>query len=173
MLAGQRYNRFQLLLRSWIERRGWRNELLDGSLASVLEPAVVFANRAMTRLHRKALKRGAHFRDLDSEARHQLRINLKKLRYTAELFQGAFNRSADARDYLTCLSRLQDMLGRDNDEAVTEPFLRTLSLNTTGPEVHRTIGAVMGWQARDGIAVRSALYRHWRQFKAMQPFWSN
>jgi inorganic triphosphatase YgiF len=170
MLASQRYNRFQLLLRSWIERRGWRNELLDGSLAPLLEPAVAFANRAMTRLHRKALKRGAHFRHLESEARHRLRIDLKKLRYTAELFQGAYKRNTDARDYLTFLSRLQDMLGHDSDEAMTEPFLRILSLDTTTPEVHRTIGAVMGWQARNGVAVRSALHRHWREFKATQPF---
>jgi len=173
MLASQRYNRFQLLLRSWIERRGWRNELLDGSLAPLLEPAMEFANRAMARLHRKVLKRGAHFRHLDSEARHQLRIGLKKLRYTAELFQGAYNRSTDARDYLACLSKLQDVLGRDSDEAMTEPFLRTLSLDATAPEVHRTIGAVMGWQAHDCIAVQSALHRHWRQFKAIQLFWSN
>jgi inorganic triphosphatase YgiF len=172
-LASQRYNRFQLLLRRWIEMRGWRNELPGGSLALLLEPAAEFAGRTMMRLHRKALKSGSHFRRLDPAARHQLRIALKKLRYTTELFNGVHNGSNNAKDYRICLSRLQDMLGHDNDAAMTQPFLRTLSLECATPEVHRTIGVVMGWQARDRIAGRSSLHWHWQRFKAIQPFWSN
>jgi CHAD domain-containing protein len=173
MLASQRYNRFRLLLRCWIEMRGWRNELPGGSLAPLLEPAAKFADRTMMRLHRKALKSGTHFRHLDPSARHQLRIALKKLRYTTELFHGVHNGSSDAKGYLTCLFTLQDMLGHDNDAAMTQPFLRTLSLEPATPEVHRAIGVVMGWQARDRIAVRSSLHKHWQRFKAIQPFWSN
>jgi CHAD domain-containing protein len=172
MLACRRYNRFHLLLRSWVEGHGWRNEPAGGSLPMLLDPAAEFASGAMTRLHRKALKCGAHFRHLDSEARHQLRIALKKLRYTAELFHGVHDGS-HAKTYLSCLSKLQDALGRDNDGAMTQPFLRTLSLDTTAPEVHRTIGAVMGWLARDRIATRPALHRRWQQFRVMRPFWSN
>jgi inorganic triphosphatase YgiF len=172
MLASRRYNRFQLLLRSWIEGHGWRNELAGGSLPLLLDPAAEFAGGAMTRLHRKALKCGAHFGHLDTEARHQLRIALKKLRYTAELFHG-LHHGSHAKNYLSCLSKLQDVLGRDNDGAMTQPFLRTLSLDITTPEVHQTIGAVMGWQARDRIATRPALRRRWQQFRVMQQFWSN
>jgi inorganic triphosphatase YgiF len=170
-LTDQRYNRFQLLLRSWIERRGWRNALTDGSLAPLLEPTVEFADRATTRLRRKALESGAHFRNLDTAARHRLRIALKKLRYTIELFQELYNGGNGAKDYLASLSALQDVLGRDHDSATTEPLLLTLSLNATTPAVHRSIGVVMGWQAHDRIAVRPTLHKQWKQFKAMPPFW--
>src|SRR5262249_5140557 len=72
-LAGPRYNRFQLSLRHWIEARGWRNELESGSLAVLLEPAPTLADRVLTRVHHRAMKRGAHFRHLQPEQRHKLR----------------------------------------------------------------------------------------------------
>jgi CHAD domain-containing protein len=170
-LASQRYNRFQLSLRYWIESRGWRNELPSGSLALLLEPATEFAGRVLSRLHRKALQRGVHFRHLNAEGRHQLRIALKKLRYAAEFFHSLRDRS-DGR-YLTCLATLQDALGHDNDATTTQPFLYALSLHPVMPEVQRAIGALMGWQARDRIAVQTVLRRQWQQFKAIKPAWQN
>ena len=122
-LASKRYSRFQLSLRQWVEFKGWRDELESGSLAVLLEPASAFVGRVLTRLHSKALKRGAHFRYLRPEARHQLRIALKKLRYAVEFFQGLHGGSAEAKRYLGCLARLQDALGHDNDASMTWPFL--------------------------------------------------
>jgi triphosphatase len=170
-LASTRYSRFHLSLRHWIESRGWRNELESKSLAALLEPAPAFAARALTRLHGKALKRGAHFRQLRPEGRHQLRIALKKLRYATEFFYGLHGGSPDAKGYLGCLAKLQDALGHGNDASMTWPFLCTLTKDSVTPEVQRTIGAVMGWQARDGIEVERTLREHWRQFKAMRTFW--
>jgi len=170
-LASQRYNRFQLSLRYWIESRGWRNELPSGSLALLLEPAAEFAGRVLSRLHRKALQRGAHFRHLDAEGRHQLRIALKKLRYATEFFHSLRGRSDG--HYLTCLATLKDALGRDNDAATTQPFLDALSLHPVMPEVQRAIGALMGWQARDRIAVQATLRRQWQRFRAIKLLWRN
>ena len=170
-LASTRYSRFQLSFRHWIESRGWRNELDSGSLAVLLEPASTLAGRVLSRLHRKALKRGAHFRELRPDARHQLRISLKKLRYAAEFFQGLHGGGGEAKAYLGCLATLQDALGHDNDASMTWPFLRTLARDPVTPEVQRCIGAVMGWQARDRIEVGWTLRRHWRRFKSMPTFW--
>jgi CHAD domain-containing protein len=130
-----------------------------------------FAGRVLTRLHRKALQRGAQFRHLHPEARHQLRIALKKLRYTTEFFQGLFDRGDQAKDYLTCLSALQDALGHENDATMTQPLLAALPLDAVTPEVQMAVGALMGWQARDRIAVRAPLRGYWRRFKSIQPFW--
>ncbi len=170
-LASKRYSRFQLSLRHWIESKGWRNELESRSLAVLLEPAPAFAGRALTRLHGKALRRGAHFRHLRPEARHQLRIALKKLRYATEFFQGLRGEGAEAKGYFGCLAGLQDALGHDNDASMTWPFLYTLARDPATPEVQRTIGAIMGWQARDRIEVGRTLRKHWRYFKAMPTFW--
>jgi inorganic triphosphatase YgiF len=172
-LAGQRYNRFQLSLRRWIESRGWRNELDSSSLAALLEPAPAFATRVLTRLHRKALRRGAHFGQLPAEARHQVRIALKQLRYAMEFFQGLHGEHDKAKNYIGCLAKLQNALGHDNDATMTWPHLSTVARDAITPEVQRTIGAVMGWQARDGLETGKTLRKHWRRFKSMPPFWAN
>ena len=172
-LASTRYSRFHLSLRHWIESKGWRNELENKSLAVLLEPAPAFAARDLTRLHGKAVKRGAHFRQLRPEARHRLRIALKKLRYAMEFFQGLHGGDPRAKGYLECLAKLQDILGHDNDAAMTRPLLCTLARDPATPEVQRAVGSVMGWQARDGAEVRRTLRKHWRRFKAMPTFWAS
>jgi CHAD domain-containing protein len=169
-LASQRYNRFQLSLRHWIELRGWRNELGGRSLSVLLDPAPVFAGRALTWLHRKALSRGAHFRHLGPEARHELRIALKKLRYAAEFFRALYGES-ETRNYIGCLARLQGALGHDNDASMTWPLLGTLLQDPVPPDVQRTIGVVMGWQARDRVDTITTLREQWRRFKATPSFW--
>jgi inorganic triphosphatase YgiF len=163
-LVSRRYNRFQLSLRQWIESRGWRSELPSGSLGLLLEPAAEFAERVLSQLHRKALQRGVHIRQLDAAGRHQLRIALKKLRYATEFFQSLRHRGD--RDYLASLASLQDALGRDNDAETTQPFVNALSLQPVLPEVQRAIGALMGWQARDRIAAQTTLRKQWQRFKA-------
>ncbi len=171
-LASQRYNRFQLSLRQWIETRRWRNELENQSLAVLLEPAPTFACRSLTRLHRKVLKRGEHFRRLEPSARHRVRVELKKLRYVIEFFRGALAEDAKAKAYVGHLAQLQDDLGHDNDASVAWPFLCALARDSMTPDVQRSIGVVMGWQARGRLAV-GRLHKSWQQFKAMPTFWSD
>jgi inorganic triphosphatase YgiF len=171
-LASKRYSRFHLSLRHLIESRGWRNELASGSLAVLLQPAPAFAARVLTRWHRNALKRGAHFRHLHPDARHRLRVALKKLRYAVEFFQAAYGDAGDPKAYLGCLEKLQDALGHANDASVAWPFLCTLAGDRLTPEAQRTVGVVMGWQARDRLEVGWTLRKDWRRFKTMPAFWA-
>lgn len=171
-LASQRYNRFQLSLRQWIESRGWRSEVENHSLAVLLEPAPAFAGRILTRLHRKAIKRGAHFRRLEPTERHRLRVELKKLRYAIEFFREALKENAKAKHYIGRLADLQDELGHDNDARVAWPLLSALAREGITPDVQRTIGVVMGWQAHGRLAA-GRLQKSWRQFKTMPTIWSD
>lgn len=169
-LASRRYNRFQLSLRRWIEMRGWRNELRDQSLAVLLEPAPVLACRILTRMHRKVLKQGQHFRDLDAVAWHRVRVELKKFRYAIEFFQGALGESARLRSYISHLAQLQDDLGRYNDASTAGPFLSALARGSAGADVQRSIGVVAGWQARSRLEI-GGVHKSWQQFKSMPTFW--
>jgi triphosphatase len=171
-LADARYNRFHLSFSRWIGCRGWRNELENKSLAVLLEPAPTLAARVLTQLHRKAIKQGRQFRHLQPEARHRLRIALKKLRYATEFFNALFGDDVATKSYLSCLAKLQNALGHANDAAIAQPFLSALASDHAAPEIQRTIGAVIGWQARDRIETEKTLHKHWRQFKAMPTFWS-
>jgi CHAD domain-containing protein len=170
-LASRRYNRFQLSVRHWIESRSWRNELDGRPLARLMEPAPRFASRVLTQLRRKTLKRGAHFEHLHAEARHDVRIAVKKLRYAAEFFHNLFRGNDKAEEFTGCLAHLQGALGHDSDASTTWPLLRTIAHDSAMPEVQRAVGVVIGWQARDRIASGRRLRKLWRQFENMPVFW--
>jgi triphosphatase len=171
-IAQPRYNRFQLSLSRWLACHGWRNELDGRPIAVLTEAAPVFAERVLARSYRKALRRGAHFASLAPKERHKLRIALKKLRYAAEFFQVLYANETTLKRFLKCVSHFQDALGHDNDVTTTHPLLQVLITgDPMAPEVHRAIGVVIGWQARDRIAVHKSLRKLWRKFKTMPAFW--
>ena len=166
-----RCGRFLLSLGHLVERRGWRNEIDSEALAVLSQPMPALADKILTRLHRKALRRGAHFRQLNTGAQHDLRIDLKKLRYAAELFSPLYATQAPAKRYVSRLATLQSSLGRARDIAGTRSLLDAIRQDDQ-PALQLAIGAVAGWQARDRIAVAKTLRRRWRRFKATQAFWS-
>jgi triphosphatase len=170
VLADPRCNRFLLSLGSLVERRGWRNEIDSEALAALSQPIAVLADKILTRLHRKARRRGAHFRQLDIGAQHDLRIDLKKLRYAAEFFLPLYGTPAPAKRYVRRLTRLQASLGRVRDIASTRMMLEAIRQDDQ-PALDLAIGAVAGWQARDQMAVAKTLRKRWRRFKATPTFW--
>ena len=170
VLADPRCSRFLLSLGCLVERRGWRNEIDSEALAALSLPMPTLANKILARLHRKALRRGAHFRQLNVDAQHDLRIDLKKLRYAAEFFLPLYPMHAPARRYARRLARLQTSLGRVRDIASTRVLLDTIRQEDQ-PALHLAIGAVAGWQAHDQIAAARTLRKRWRRFKATPAFW--
>jgi triphosphatase len=170
-LMDPRYTRFQLSLRRWIERRSWRTDIPGEALDALTEPASGLAVRVLERLHRKAVKKGAHFDRLEPEARHDLRVTLKKLRYAAEFFLPVFAGQASAKRYVTRLSKLQDALGHANDSTAMRSLLSVAVQAAPTLDVHRAAGALIGWVARDQLAVAKSLRKRWREFKATPGFW--
>ncbi|HET7881109.1 MAG TPA: CHAD domain-containing protein [Acetobacteraceae bacterium] len=172
-LGDVRYSRFQLSMLHWIQSKAWRNELRSAPLAVLLEPAGDFGARTLAKLHRKALKRGAHFRHLPPDRRHKVRIALKNLRYATEFFRDAQPAEAGWKDYLRGVEDLQEALGHDNDASMTAPLLSMLAQDEPSAGVSGAIGAVMGWQARGRLAEGKRLRRQWRRFKTATTPWSS
>jgi inorganic triphosphatase YgiF len=170
VLADPRCSRFLLSLGQLVERRGWRNKIDSEALAALSLPMPTLANKILARLHRKALKRGAHFRQLNVDAQHDLRIDLKKLRYAAEFFLPLYATHASARRYARRLARLQTSLGRARDIASSRVLLDAIRQEDQSV-LHLAIGAVAGWQARDRVAVAETLRKKWRRFKTTPTFW--
>ena len=171
VLADPRCSRFLLTLGHLVERRGWRNEIDSEALAALAQPIPALADKILTRLHRKALKRGGHFRQLSAGAQHDLRIDIKKLRYAAEFFLPLYASQGPAKRYVSRLARLQTGLGRARDIANSRILLDTIRQDDE-PALQLAVGAVAGWQARDRIALAKTLRRRWRRFKATPAFWS-
>jgi triphosphatase len=171
------YTSFVLRFAEWIETRGWRRdeEWPDGGGTPFERPAVQLANQLLAHRERKALKRGHEFENLAPPERHQLRIALKKLRYTAEFFESLYPRKRTDR-YINALKRLQDGLGHLNDVAVAERLVADLlGRPATGKRNEAWQGAagiVLGWHARSACAVEKKAFKKWNEFIGHKRFWN-
>ncbi|WP_342151446.1 CHAD domain-containing protein [Methylorubrum sp. SB2] len=100
---------------AWIEAGPWRRSGTERE-----RPAPKFAAEVLERLRRRIKRRGRRLDRLEPEARHQVRIEAKKLRYGAEFFAGLYAEGKARRRhraFVAALAALQDHLGALNDIA--------------------------------------------------------
>jgi len=138
-----------------------------------LKPALStrkFAIGALDKLIGRVLRRGRDVLNLSDEARHSLRISLKKLHYGAEFFGSLFDRPRKMRSYIDRVSKLQDILGAQNDAAMAKHFLDKLCETSDG-RTDRASGFVLGWYARGKSAADEKLSGAWKKFRGSKPFW--
>jgi triphosphatase len=117
-------------LAEWIATGDW----LAAPAASEARdrPLSDFAVEALDRYRRRLKKRGRGLSSLDDEMRHEVRIQAKKLRYSAEFFAPLFpgeGKTHRRKVFLGALEDLQNDLGKLNDLAVTPGLLDQLGLS--------------------------------------------
>jgi triphosphatase len=85
-IQSSRYFSLLARMRRWLSNKSWRE---GGNVTrnSLVEPTVKLAGRLLAKRRKAVLKLGRDFKKLSPQERHQLRIALKKLRYTAEFFR--------------------------------------------------------------------------------------
>jgi inorganic triphosphatase YgiF len=176
-LASQRYADLALNLAAWIERRGWRGEADAGARARQEEEVGAFAGAVLRRRHRQVRKRGKGFATLDPEARHELRIALKKLRYGTDFFAGLFPEAKRAARFRKAMARIQDRLGHLNDVAVASRLVHELVDPLPPDDGHaRTAalggGELVGWYAHQVAALEPETVAAWEAFEGLEPFWT-
>lgn len=169
LIADQRTSRFLLGLGAWIEQRGWRGEASPEALAVLAEPAASFAAGTLSALHGKVVKRGRHFKSMEPEARHRLRIAAKKLRYATEFLAPIFGDEKRLRRYAGALAELQDQLGRFNDMATTARIVSGFGDDPAARS--QAAGAVIGWQAQGLTTAEPSLREAWHDFRRATPPW--
>ena len=160
--------RFVLTLQAFLARRAWRNALSGAELSRLTEPASLFAGKTLERLHKRALKRGRGLLQKSPKERHEVRIVLKNIRYTAEFFSSFF---AGARPYIRAVAKLQDGLGAFNDAASATQHLQDAEA-AAGPQVAKAAGIILGWCGRGAANADDNLRQTWKAFKQTRPFWA-
>jgi CHAD domain-containing protein len=174
-IEGDDYTRFALRFGQWLESRAWqlgRSETMRERGAASIS---VFAAKSLKKRYARVLADGKNFADLPVAARHELRITLKKCRYTAEFFAPLFTRKA-TKPFVRALKDLQDDLGHMNDIATAEMLLADL-LAKPGKrddpvELGRAAGLVIGWHARGVADLDQELVSRWEAFKEHRKFWT-
>jgi CHAD domain-containing protein len=167
LLADPATSRFVLNLEVFLARHGWRNGVPAEALESLTAPAVEFAAANLLRLHRKVRKRGKHILSLGPHERHLVRIELKKLRYAADLFGGLFDARGKVKNYIAAAAALQEELGHLNDLVTARELLNRLE--ESKPAEARAIGIVLGWCAHAALANDKLLEKCWKAFLHSKP----
>ena len=139
-------------------------------------PARELAKDVLDRRLGKAKGLGQHLADLTIEQRHELRKDLKKLRYPAEFFASLFD-GKGAKKFFAGLTDLQDDLGGLNDVATARLLLEELvqSLSAQNPggatQLALTAGEIIGWHAYKADKAMKRIAKHWSKFDDVEPFW--
>lgn len=159
---------FVLELQAFVSARGWRNKLTSERLPQLVSPAKDFAGETLARLYHRSRKLGKCIKAGAPEERHELRIALKNLRYSAEFFTSVYDENKVVK-FTKATGALQDALGEHND-AASAMNLIDQNLLSAQP---RAAGIILGWCAREINAPEIHLTDTWLAFKNVRRFWTD
>jgi inorganic triphosphatase YgiF len=176
-VASQRFRTLVIDTAAWIEAGSW---VMAGEGLERAKPVEAFAAKQLARRRKKVRNRGADLADLDPHARHQVRIEVKKLRYATEFFSPVYEgRKARKRDeaFLSALESLQEHLGELNDLAVSQemhPDWYQTNTRAEGGDPHQRDAGhliVKHQTARADAALKPTL-KAYREFAEAKRFWT-
>jgi inorganic triphosphatase YgiF len=171
VILSQRYIASMLRLLRWFEASGWRRHSASDEADPMTSPIRATAPDVLDRRQRKVRQRGKRFGSLAPRERHKLRIAVKKLRYTIELFGGLFDRDGLER-FVARLKRLQSDLGYANDVRVAHEFVTELfaQIEPRSPAAHAWVIVL---EVHDQMLAggEQKLRRHRRRLHDAAPFW--
>lgn len=128
-LASKRFRDLLLDLAAWVETDAWRIASEKPPLGR-LRP---FAKKCLDRALKALRRRAGDLRSQDADARHQVRLKIKRLRYILEAFAPLFA-TKGANGYLKALKTIQSDLGDLNDAAVAWGLIEALGLDQDIPQ---------------------------------------
>jgi triphosphatase len=170
-LAGGETVGFVFDLAAAIEGRRWLVPSDYSQTARLAAPIGEVAPAMLGKRWRKAMKKGRRIGELDAEGLHELRKELKKLRYSAEML-GAIYPAKRYGAFIGALKKLQDRFGSLNDAAMAAELL-------SGPEApgagdaaaQRAVGWLLGGLAVTAAGDRPRLEKAWRKLEGTARFW--
>jgi triphosphatase len=170
-LAGKRAQDLVLGLLCLAHMRGWRRATGDQQGPEAKRPIAEISESALDHVWRRVRKHARGIETLDIEARHELRKELKKLRYAIEFLGGQFP-ARKVRPFLKQLKVLQETFGFLNDAAMAGRLLSEAGLADIGVAGHdRAAGWISGEaQAKADAAWKDAI-ASWDGLKKARPFW--
>lgn len=149
-----RLRRLMLELVGWLAFGPWR------SSPQAQKPVGDYANRRLNRLWGTIDGPGQHLASIDEESRHQLRIQVKKMRYAIEFLRGLYpDKRTEEKRFAAAVEELQESLGKLNDLHTAQ------SLRTAPAGNEWLIG-----EPEERIHLRES-EQAFRDLAAVGPFW--
>jgi triphosphatase len=169
-IRSAQYTALVLKLSQWFASCRWRDQPVSEQSALLMAPIGAIAPTLIGRRYKKVRKAAAGFAELSLQQRHQVRIEIKKLRYVIEFLKDLFE-NARVAEFVQCLKPLQDDLGHANDVRVATDLLADLRISDNAAAIARAAGVVLGWHDRGLADHDRKLLKHVRRFRNARPFW--
>ncbi len=171
VLAAERVRVLLLDLVRFTETRGWLMREDFEQTARLATPVAAFAEAALGKRWKKARKRARGLETLAIEQRHELRKELKKLRYAVEFMAPLYSQRR-AQAFLKRMKKLQTVLGELNDAALVRSMLAEAGLAQAGEAVsERAIGWVMGASQARAESAWVGAKALWKDVEKGKTFW--
>lgn len=172
-IRSDEFTGFLIDLAAAAEARLWREDAEAERLVVMVEPARAAGRRALGKRLVKVKKHAKQMEKLSPEDRHELRIELKKLRYSSEIFASLYDHK-DVVPFLKQLSELQDIFGAMNDAEMAHEIVKRLLEKADAGEredLRAAAGLVSGFHmGRAGLTWKKAQKR-WKKFSKTPLFW--
>ena len=155
----------------FLAARGWLDPADHTQTLTLAQPIRPFAQAALSKRWKAVVAYGRRIGDLTIDERHEMRKEIKKLRYLVDQFRSLFDADAVA-DFTTHVKKLQKAFGALNDAAMAEILL--MADDAPGgddPVAARASGRIIGLlQARSDQLWPQAM-QDWTALYAFGPFW--
>lgn len=171
LLAGTRVQGLLIDLVRFVETRGWLDVADMGQTARLAMPVSDFADAALRKRWKKVVREAKQLETLDLEARHELRKELKKLRYAVEFLSSLYP-GKRIRPFLKRLKSLQNIFGEANDAEMLQSLLDDAAKDWTGDAAsRRAVGWAIGSSRARAQVAWAGVTPVWRDLKDERPFW--
>ena len=166
-LAGPGPTAFCFAFPGFLGRKGWRT----GDTAVLDCPLPRFARRALSKRWKALLPYGERIEELSIDERHEMRKELKKLRYMIDIFGGLYAPEA-VTAFQTGVKRLQKAFGALNDAAMAEVMLSAPDApGVDHAAAQRAAGRVIGHLMAESDRLWPQAIAGWGLLSAGRPFW--
>lgn len=158
-----------LLLRLALLQHGWTGG--DFEPVSAQTSLKDFARKTISRSWKHVSKRGKELESLDEAGRHQLRKDLKTLRYTMEFLQSLHKPKAWQR-FRKRLKHLQVQFGYLNDVHMAKSLPAMIGNgHDLSSDTAMLAGFIDGWHEAAASDVLDDLDWHWQRLERRAGFW--
>jgi inorganic triphosphatase YgiF len=170
-LKGERVQAFQIDLARFIETRRWLTPEDFDQTARLAMPIRDHSCTALDKRWRSACKHARGIDHLTIDERHELRKELKKLRYTIE-FLGPLYSTRKVTRFVRKMKEMQNVFGDLNDLAMAEDLLcKPDSPGARNPAAQRAVGWLLGTRTAQSDAAWTHARDLWRKVTREGPFW--
>ncbi|HIJ39110.1 MAG TPA: CHAD domain-containing protein, partial [Rhodospirillaceae bacterium] len=166
-----RFTQTLLSLSRWAEGGDWLRQANQPSNISNNQTVSDFARTALTKRDRQIGKAMLRLDKMAESERHELRIKIKKLRYSIDFFGSIFHANRAKRSSVA-LGLVQDRLGLLNDIAVARQILQRQADENGTVQSSWVAGMIAGWHSAQTKELLRQAALDWKGYARLPRFWT-